>query len=193
MDPFSDDAEEEADARADNWSTVSVQPIKRRRRPWWRWNPLTLAGTLFLILWVRELGGLPLSMTGLLVATIFVAWAVTPLALLGTPLLTLAPAPPPTRRSSDRRRAWQAGTACRIAAILFASLGLVQACLQVSWVVAQGFGAGQSAAVWWTFFTKVAWDVSQSLAIAIGLWTIGGIAASVQRLTQAEADGKSQR
>lgn len=181
MDPFSD--EEDAEP-------VPLTPA-RARRPWWKWNSFTLAGTLFLALWVRELGNLPLDVTGLLVATIFAMWVLVPVALTGMPLLTPLPDHPGYRlgKAGTRRRA---GRACRIAAVLVGSVGLVQACITASWIFSQA-GSFRPLRIWWQVFLSAGWGAGFAIVLAIGLWTIGGIAAQVDRLAQLEAERNADR
>jgi hypothetical protein len=64
------------------------------RRPWWQWNVLSLFVPLFLLVWLRELAGLPTGPTWLLCLGILAAWAVAP-------LLILAPQAPPPDQHRD--------------------------------------------------------------------------------------------
>ena len=57
----------------------AVEPPKRVRRPWWRWNLITLAVVLFVLLWTRELFQFAPSLTWLAAMTVFFLWAVAPL------------------------------------------------------------------------------------------------------------------
>lgn len=181
MDPFSDD--EDIEPAPPNPARV--------RRPWWMWNYFTLAGVLFFALWIRELGGLPLAATGFLVVPIFAMWLLVPVALTGTPLWVPLPNEP-GRGSRKARTGRRAGTACRIAAVLIGSVGLVQGVVNSSWMLAQA-GGYQPMTVWWRVWMGILSSAGYPIALAIGLWTIGGIASQVDRLVQLEAEGDADR
>ncbi|TWT34030.1 hypothetical protein KOR34_38660 [Posidoniimonas corsicana] len=79
--PFDDDAPE------------APPPAKRERRPWWRWNIITLFVVLFVLAWVRELGGLSMNATWLMVFSVFFCWWVGPVFLVERPPLGYTPPP----------------------------------------------------------------------------------------------------
>lgn len=58
--------------------TTEVRLPPRKRRPWWRWNLITLAIVLFVLLWSRELIGFDPSSAWVMAGTIFFLWAIVP-------------------------------------------------------------------------------------------------------------------
>ena len=63
--PFDDDAPE-------------ITPRRRTRRPWWRYNLVTLAFVLFLLAWIRELLVFSPRVTWVCVLAVFTIWVVLP-------------------------------------------------------------------------------------------------------------------
>lgn len=55
-------------------------PPRRPRTKWWRWNLVTLAVALFVLVWVRELFKFDYPATFLLAGLTFVVWLIAPLA-----------------------------------------------------------------------------------------------------------------
>ncbi len=64
-------------------------PARRERRPWWRWNIITLAITLFVLVWLRHFVNFGPATTWTLVLTIFAAWAILPMLFVPTLLTTM--------------------------------------------------------------------------------------------------------
>lgn len=77
--PFDDDADD----------GPATPPPKRSRRPWWRWNIVTLFAALFVYAWVRELAALSPGATWLGVISLFFCWGVVPMLFVATPLTTI--------------------------------------------------------------------------------------------------------
>jgi hypothetical protein len=75
--------------------------VRRERRPWWRWNIITLAVALFVLVWVRELLGFGAGATWTCVFSIFLVWAVGPMLAVPTSLTTMAEAPRRGDQPSD--------------------------------------------------------------------------------------------
>lgn len=100
--------------------TESVASTKRRRRPWWRWNLITLAGALFVLLWTRELANFSPGLTWLSALTLFFVWAAVPVPFTGGAFVPNAAS---QFGGQTRRRPflWM----CRAAAVVFfvASIG----------------------------------------------------------------------
>ncbi|TWT77759.1 hypothetical protein Pla123a_15550 [Posidoniimonas polymericola] len=71
----------------------AAPPVKRWRRPWWRWNIVTLFVALFVYAWVRELAAFSPGATWMGVVTLFFCWGVVPMLFVGTPLTTFEPPP----------------------------------------------------------------------------------------------------
>lgn len=70
---------------------TKVEPLpKRARRPWWRWNVITLASTLFVLVWIRELLSMGNWMVGLTVGSIFILWLILPTFIVPTWVTTMA-------------------------------------------------------------------------------------------------------
>lgn len=69
--------------------TPETTSEKRQRRPWWRWNLVTLMVALFLLVWVRELSKMDYQPTWLIAFTLLGLWAITPLAFVPTFLSTI--------------------------------------------------------------------------------------------------------
>lgn len=165
------------------------RPLKQRKlRPWWRWNLLTLAGVLFVVLWVRELAGMRLADTYWMVLSIFLVWWFAPclvLRRLPWPLslfgyLTVGESP----RTPSRRRA---AMACHFFAIMVALAGCFQSVTMVAMLfrVGSNIGRGGFGATTAILGASLVGCFS-TFGIAVGLWTIGSIASAVGRLSEIE-------
>lgn len=169
-----------------------VQRSSRRRelRPWWRWNLITLAATLFVLLWVRELTDMPLGGTwGVVVFAFFVWWLAPSIALrkLPWPLTLFAYMEVAPDLAAPRGKASQAGRVCRVFAVLIALGGCYQLVMGIGWLVRSGGGFGRGG------FGVATAMISSSLVgavygfgVAAALWTIGSLAQSMGWLIEAE-------
>ena len=54
------------------------EPKPKQRRPWWRWNLIVLAVSLFVFSWVRKLLEIPTGRTWLITWSILLIWAIGP-------------------------------------------------------------------------------------------------------------------
>lgn len=85
----------------------------RVRRPWWRWNVLTLFAALFVMVWLRYLLALSPGLTWTLVLTIGLAWASGPMTIVPTRFTTMPQRPSGAEADGDaaayyRHRRWKA-------------------------------------------------------------------------------------
>ncbi|MEQ8847676.1 hypothetical protein [Botrimarina sp.] len=157
------------------------------QRPWWRWNLVTLAVVLFVVMWVRELTGLPPGASFLMVGVVFLVWWVAPAALLGElPWPLPATLDPPRRVGSAAPTARRPrGALCRFAAILMALGGVGWALFGGYWLLETGFRRPG-----WAFFMGIVyslWPMSLQFAAAVALWTLGDLSDTAHRLLERDS------
>lgn len=162
-------------------------------RPWWRWNLITLTVALFVLLWVREIGQIPLSMTWTIVATVFGVWYLVPSLFAGVmpwPLSILGEVGHRDQNRTPSSSATMAVVLCRLAAVVLVIGATVQFAWQMYWVLTQWqsfrtmrtpFPGGRGNFAWTVL--AIVWPPLQSLAIAIGLWTIADLSNALRSLT----------
>jgi hypothetical protein len=63
----------------DDLATDTPPKPRRRRRPWWKWNLITLATVFFILIWARELIGLTAGWVSVAIALLTLAWVFCPL------------------------------------------------------------------------------------------------------------------
>ncbi|MEO0529879.1 MAG: hypothetical protein AAF266_04790 [Planctomycetota bacterium] len=169
-------------------------------RPWWRWNLVTLAVSLLVLVWVRELGNVPASNTWTMVVMLFGAWYLVPtLAARRVPWpLSLA-----SRVAAGVRRVLSTGPTpsvlvlCRLFAVLLVAYAATQCTFQLIMLSQQirnsnlmwrGLPWGTGAASMLSVF----WPLMESLALGMGLWTLADIGLWVRRAVDASDDSGPQ-
>lgn len=109
---------------------TEAQLPSRKRRPWWRWNLISLAIVLFILLWTRELLQFTPSSAWVMAGSIFFLWAMIPIPW--TPSLfstTSDDSGDPSRGRIVNRK--KITTLCRLLAFLLAVASICQAMMIV--------------------------------------------------------------
>lgn len=164
-------------------STVGDLPSEKRRKlpPWWRWNVVTLAGSMFVLLWARELTRMSPGMTGLTLLSIFFAWYLIPSLITSEKPwpFSIDPGLPPRggytlrrRRTSSLRR-WAA--VCRFAGLLTLIASLLATWSLVEFVYARVGRLLRSDLLF--FLLEHAWPIAGGFAAAIALFTLAALAS----------------
>lgn len=125
----------------DDQPADAPRPAKRKRRPWWRWNLVTLMVALFLLVWVRELSRLEYGVTWLLAFSVIGLWGLVPFALVATPLTTMPLTPDSEEPESLRARRFSDMLlrVFRVVAVTLLTLSGLHFCYAF-WMILDSFG-----------------------------------------------------
>lgn len=128
MSPFDDEPTE---------AQATPAPGRRRvKRPWWKWNLIVLAVTLFVLVWVRTILKWSPESTFLGIFTIGSIWAILPAILEPNWISTMSPAPMnPTPQKNETSLPAQL-TIANVILVVFKLLGLVFAAISIFHFVA---------------------------------------------------------
>lgn len=158
---------------------------RKKLRPWWRWNLITLAVVLFLVLWVRELAGLPLSRTWGMVCAALLIWWLTPSVVLRKLPWPLSLFAYMEVAGGDRLQGHgrsHAGRACRVFAVLIALGGCYQVLMGIGWMIqGGGYYGGAAFSVLTRVVNSSFFGALYAFGLSAGLWTIGSIALAIDR------------
>lgn len=171
-------------------SITPVEEPKRRRRPWWRWNLITLAVALFVLMWVREISGAPPSLAWMGVITVFFLWGLGPAPFADWKFLTMQPAPPVRRRPQQDQSGYGFALIwCRFLALVLLLVAVCTIFSQLYFVVGQqwrGFSR-QPFALFWQLVTTFGQSLVQ-IAIATLLWLVPDILQRLSSLAKSEPE-----
>lgn len=78
----------------------------RKRRPWWRWNLVTLMVVLFTLVWVRELARIDVDATWTLVFLITGVWFLVPFGFAPSVLTSMPAAPVGSPKAGAASAPW---------------------------------------------------------------------------------------
>lgn len=111
------------------------EPVPQRvRRPWWRWNVITLGVALFLLVWLRELLRWQSGAVWLSVFTVAIVWLVAPLFFVPSRLTTIAAHS--TGAASTVRQTNRLVIALKVASVFLMVISCVQL-LMTMWALSQ--------------------------------------------------------
>ena len=167
----------------------------RKRRPWWRWNLITLAIVLFVLLWTRELLQFDPSSVWLSAGTIIFLWTIIPVPK-ATSLFTTMPdysKQVPRRRGGKRKILV---VACRWLALLLAVTSVGYVVLQLYWILfSNPFGRSRMPGINLFVFLQLLVQSLYQLAIAAVLWFLTEAIEKLDHVmkelgVQAERQGK---
>lgn len=155
-------------------------PRSPLKRPWWKWNLVTLAVVLFVLMWVRELTGMGPGFSISVVLGVCLLWWIAPAALAGE-----LPPPLPSTVQRPRRRVDPAmprprhGRLCRVWAVVMLVVALVWGGASVLVILMRMAYVG-----WfnWLDFGLCLWPLMLQLAAAVALWTLGDLSDVAHRL-----------
>ncbi|TWT99580.1 hypothetical protein Pla108_05230 [Botrimarina colliarenosi] len=163
--------------------------LRRQRRSWWEWNLITLAASLFVLLWLRELISISPSRLWELLATIFFIWWLAPAVVLHGwpwPLAYFMEFRVEDGLPNRVTRRFRASRACRLMACVML-VGAVVNGGYVLWALAEsgmfrrGFSQSLSSPRFYSFMASSLWSVVQSIGFAVGLGTLAAIVDSMER------------
>lgn len=174
----------------DDLPTDAPPKLRRQRRPWWQWNLITLAVLLFVLLWVSTLANFTPERIWTLVALIALIWWLAPGAILKRwpwPLSVLMETRTRFGRSGHSYGASRAARACRWLAIAFILCAVFFNPFLMEFVFRRGMyyvsgrpGSFGYAVMWLAMLPQVLHYV----ALAVALWTLAGIADSLDRISK---------
>jgi hypothetical protein len=176
----------------DDLPTDAPSKLRRQRRSWWEWNLITLAVSLFALLWVSTLANFSPQLIWTIVAFISLVWWMAPGAILRRwpwPLSVLMETRTRLGRAGHTYSATRSARACRWLAIAFALCALffnpfvIEFIFRRSMYYASGRpGPFGYALVWLGMLPQLL----QYVALAVALWTLAGIADSLHRMAKDE-------